>query len=549
MSHATSIAKGSFWIFISGFLTKLISFVYTVIIARLVVPDDVGAFYLALSIYSIVYIFADLGISYSLQRYVPFLYGKKEFAKLRSLIRMGLVWGTLLSLLFSVLAFTFSSQLASLVGQPTVAPVLQVMSVWILVKALDDLGKGILAGRKRMRESHGLAALQDFIKLVLTIIAFYVLGFNAGALSAGFLLSIIITLPLCFHYILEEMRSWPEEGVKIPFAQQFSLGKEVLIFGIIATFNGLLWAVIQSTDRIMLGYMLPDSLAQIAVYSMAVGVANVMLIFSASISSIFFPLASEYYGKGDFEGMNRMLKTAMKWLVMVTVPIVVTILALSGVLLNWFYGPTYAQGGTVLSIFVLGLFLYAIMSIPQLILSAMRRLDLELRATSVAAIANVALNALMIPVWGINGAALASFFAFFILSAMAYFYSRRIFGFSMPHEIYKPLLAGLLALVVMFLARDFITGGLGGYIQAQAGTGSPQFMDEFAQKAAKLLAFGISFLVSVALYFLALLLLRAFGPEELDTMEAALRKAKVPDAYILKARGILEAKWLGQWRF
>ena len=56
--------------------------------------------------------------------------------------------------------------------------------------------------------------------------------------------------------------------------------------------------------------------------------------------------------------------------------------------------------------------------------------------------------------------------------------------------------------------------------------------------------FGLLFILAVLLYFIALLLLRSFGEEEISLLGAGLRRAKIPDRYIEFSRNLLEAKWL-----
>ena len=70
------IAKGSFWQLSSSIISKLIAFVYVVYLARVLPQEEVGLFYLALSFVSVISIFADLGISMTAPRYIPYFMEK-----------------------------------------------------------------------------------------------------------------------------------------------------------------------------------------------------------------------------------------------------------------------------------------------------------------------------------------------------------------------------------------------------------------------------------------------------------------------------------------
>jgi len=544
MTQASTIAKGSLWILSSTIATKLISFIYTIIIARLLFAEEIGSFYLVLSVLGILYIFTDLGLMYSLARYVPYLYGRKEFGKLRNLVKLSYVGGGTLTFIFSVIVFGVSGHISQFLGQPTIAPILQIMSIWLLLREIDNVNRGILKGRKRMKETQGIGVIQNFVKLAITIIAFYIIGFNAEALSVGFLLSFLLVLPLGGYCVIQEIKTWKKEETEYTLKEQLSFSREIISFGLVVTLISTLWTIIQYTDRIMLSYFTEDALANIAIYTLALGLANLVIIFPSGITGIFFPVVSELYGKKDFEGMNRMLKTSMKWLIMLMVPFTLIMGIFGDKLLELFYGGVYETGAIVLLLFVIGLFMRSIFSLPGLILSAMRRLDVELKAFGVAAIANVVLNLFFIPMWGINGAAFTSLISLVILSTMIFYYSKRIFNFSFPKETYKPLVAGLVALVIIFLLKEPIISLVDSYVlEIQVGGSRGQLLDELVQKMIKLVMFGLLFLLSVFIYFIALLALKSFGEEEISLLEAALRKARIPENYISTIRNFLEAKW------
>jgi O-antigen/teichoic acid export membrane protein len=542
MSEEKTIAKGSFWILSTSMVSKLISFLYTIIIARMLATEEIGTFYLVLSVLGILYIFTDLGIIFSLNRYVPYLYGRREFGKLRNLVKLSYLGGGALTFLFSILVFIFSGSIACLVSQPTIAPILQIMSVWLFLREIDNVSRGTLTGRKKMKEAQVVTLVQNFIKLVLTIIAFYIIGFNAEALSIGFLLSFLLVLPLGGYYLFRDMKSWEKTEEKQSVREQIALGKEVISFGLVVTFISAMWTIIQYTDRLMLGYLTEDALDKIAIYSIALGLASIIMLFPNAITGIFFPVVSELYGKGDHRTMNRTLNVSTKWLIMLTVPMTLIIGVFSEDLLRLFYGSIYEAGAVVLTLFVIGLFIRSIFFPAQLILSAMRRLDVELKAVAIATVANIIFNLLFIPWWGVDGAALASLFCFLILSVMIAYYSKKIYGFTFPRESYKPLIAGLAVLLVVFLMKGQIVHLIDNYA-FDVGISQEEISGEIVHKMAKFVIFGLLFIFAVLLYFIALLLLKSFGEEEISLLEAGLRRAKIPSRYIEFSRNLLEAKW------
>ncbi|MFA5049548.1 MAG: flippase [Candidatus Micrarchaeia archaeon] len=546
MKQTNLIAKTSIWAFSSQILTKFISFLYLIILARLLTPEQIGAFYLVLAILGILYIFTDLGLIYSLGRYVPYLYGRKEFAKLKNLVKLSYLGGGVLTLIFTIVVFLLAGNIADFLNEEKITPVLQLMAIWILIKEIDDVSRGILSGRKKIFECQIMDVIQNGVKIIITLIAFYLIGFNETALSIGFLISFILILPIGVYWAYKEVKQWPSEEKAFTLKENIDLGKEVINFGIIITLISLLWTIIQYTDKIMISYLMPDSLAQIAVYTIALGLANLILIFPSAIGAVFFPLVSEYFGKNEMEKIRETINISIKWSIVTIIPIVAIMILFSQNLLSIFYGSNYTSGYIVLILFTAGLLIRSIFAILSTTLAAMRKLDVEIKSAGAAAISNIIFNIIFIPVWGINGAAFASLLSFIIFSLMIWYYSRKIFGFRFPKEIYKPIIAGIIGFLILFLIKDYIIIGLNEYIPLiQLGASQGQMADEIAQKMVKLSVFGVLFGLSCVIYFFSLLILRAFGEDEIEVLEAGLRKIKVPEKYIKLARGILEAKYLG----
>lgn len=546
MKERATIVKGSFWVFLFGFLTKIMGFIYTVIVARLVSPEEIGAFYLALSILSILYIFTDFGLLSALCRYIPYLYNHGEVKKLNTLIRMSYLWGGGSAFVFSALIFLFSESIATFVGEPAVLPILKILSIWLFIKEIDDINRGILEGRKKLKESRGTEVVQNIIKIVLTVLILNIIGFKADALSIAFLLSFLLTLPLSWYLARKETKNWEKHGEITEISEKIKLGKEVLYFGVITTTATTFVLITQYIDRLMIGYLMKDSLAQIAVYSIAAGLAAAISIFPGAITGIFSPVIAELYGKGDMKEIKKTTVISMKWMTMLMIPPIIMLFTFGDKILNLFYGPQYATGSIVLILFTFGIFVRYLFSLPSGVLSIMLRLDVELKASIVAGGLNILLNLLLIPRFGINGAALASVLSFIGAMTVYWYYSKKVFNFKFPKEVFTAIVAGAVGLVVLLLLKETVLIEITKYANLiQIGSSGGQLADVIAQKMVKLAIFGVLFLVSCVVYFLALLGLRAFGKEEISLLEAGLKKVKVPEKYIKLVRTLLEAKYLG----
>ena len=108
-----------------------------------------------------------------------------------------------------------------------------------------------------------------------------------------------------------------------------------------------------------------------------------------------------------------------------------------------------------------------------------------------------------------------------------FYYSRKIFGFRYPAEVFKAILAGAIALILVLSAKPVLSEGIGMLPGFWEGD-----MPEIMSKFTKLAVFGTLFALAGIAYLLLLFLLKAFTEEDVGVFEAILRKGSVPGKWI-----------------
>src|SRR5208283_2517962 len=131
--HSKTVAKGSFWSLFGSVLIKLSSFIYVIFLARFASQNDVGTFYLALSVISIITIFSDLGVSGAFLRYVPFFEGKGHRGKIRDLIGMSYKYLTLFSIIMMLIVISQADAIGAIYHNASLPYAIMVLSVYVLV--------------------------------------------------------------------------------------------------------------------------------------------------------------------------------------------------------------------------------------------------------------------------------------------------------------------------------------------------------------------------------------------------------------------------------
>lgn len=535
------VAKGTIWGLLGLSSMKLISFVYLVIIARLLSPEDVGTFYLALSILSSIALVSDLGFSSAFSRYVPYFLGKKEDEKVHALLGGGYVLSALLSLLFTIILFFSASAISTILKNPELEKPLQIFSLYLIISCFFSLNNLFLQGRKKILESNTIINVQNLLKLFFTIAILFFVERSAVSLVLAFISSFAVALLLSFWYMRGEIKKIKWSVLLHEFSKYSLLYKEVIIFGLTLSLVASLYALVGYTDRILLSYLLPstESAAAIGVYTVAASLAALVTLFPSAISSIFLPVISELHGKEKKDEMLNVSNTATRWVLFLMTPFALIFIIFPDNILQAFYGSAYISGATVLAIFTLGTFVRFLAYAHGYLLAAARLVKIELTIALFAAIVNVILNFLFIPIYGIEGAAIASAISLSIVAVLLVYYTKKLFGFTFPHNFYKPLFAGVLALAFIFLVKGFVLELI--FSVSDVSLISNEVVNLAVNKLIKLVILGVLFIFSCAVYAIALVLLKAFAKEDFALFSAGLRKARVPNEFVLFAERMMNA--------
>ena len=160
-----------------------------------------------------------------------------------------------------------------------------------------------------------------------------------------------------------------------------------------------------NTDILMLGAMVGPEAA--AVYKAATRGAELILFALIVVNTPLAPLVAKLYAADDRERLERGVTKAAR----LTFVLGVGVAALLIVFGRWFlsiFGPAFVGGHIALYLLCMGQ-LAALISGPAGIILTMTGHEREIAISAVVtAVLNVVLNALLIPIWGLEGAATAT---------------------------------------------------------------------------------------------------------------------------------------------
>ncbi len=201
--------------------------------------------------------------------------------------------------------------------------------------------------------------------------------------------------------------------------------KSVLAYTVLIILGGSAAIVLLEVDKVMLNHFL--ALENVAYYGVAAYIAMVVIVPSRSMHQITYPLTAELLNKGDMNGLKTLYqKSSLTLFIASGILFLLIVLNVNELYLLL---PEQYRGGFVV-VFIVGLIkVYdSLLGNNNAILYNSDHYRAVLLMGVFLAVVTILFNLWLIPQYGINGAAIASFMAFFIYNTIKLFYVKLKFG-------------------------------------------------------------------------------------------------------------------------
>ncbi len=533
--NASEVASGTFWSLIGSGTLKIISFLYIIYIARVVSQNDIGLFYLAFSIIGLFGAWKTFGLPVALGRYLPYYEARGEYGKARKLFEYTLMVNAVAGAALAVVTWLLADAAGQIYQNPGLPEALRLLALYVFLDNILATALNFLQGMADIKAMQLINNAQTVFKFVLTIALFQLYGASLSTLSIAFVISFLLTVVFSARFVHGHIANLKKGKGSITAIE---LAREIAPFGLMLTIISILWTIVSYSDRVILGFLMPSANANdlIAIYSMAVVLALNVMVFPGTVGTIFLPAISRLVGKEDHDGIKKIMATAQRWVLFISLPFTIVMIAFAPEMLKVFYGGDYGNGGAVMAIFSVGLLFSLFSYVFTITLAAMRMVALEFKIALAIVLINIALCVLLIPRLGIEGAATASATAFAISAILFAYYAGKIIGYKTPIEIYKLFAAALLVCACLFALKPAV---------AYAASIAPQFggaeLQPYVSKVIYLLLLGMVSAFAFIAFGALSLLAKCFGREDIAVMKQAARKMKAPIKLVAIAERVLLA--------
>jgi len=320
--------------------------------------------------------------------------------------------------------------------KPAASDLVRIVALSLPALALTRVVIGGLQGLGVMRYSALVNPVRGGLNIALAV-PVLVAGHGTKGLAAVFLAVSWATL-LVAAVLLG--RALPKAFV--PAGRSPGL-RALLRFSLPQTLTSLLLQTILWTDSVLLGRLRPA--AEVAVYAIVQRLLSPAQTVSTATGQMFAPRIAAEDARGDRSTLEVMLKRVTYWNVSLAIPVFALLLLVPEALLGVF-GHTYRTGATALTILAAGQLFNAATGPLGQVINMSGRPYLTLVNNAAVAALNIVLCVILIPRYGLTGAACSTTASLTLVNLIKLAQVRALFGINpFRAETGRALVAGLAA--------------------------------------------------------------------------------------------------------
>ena len=324
------------------------------------------------------------------------------------------------SVCISLLVYYSSGLISDFFQNPNLEPSVQIVAFAIIPSVILSMNAESLRGLEQIKF---FAYLQNGTVMLLAVLGLVVGGslIDSASDTPIFVYFIAVSVVALFSlFIMSKALPKSTSEVKLNSVKaSLKLSLPMLV-------SGTVFMVMNWTDVLMLGYYGDEG--QVGVYNLCFKLASIITFAQFAINSYAAPKISSYYHANKFDELKTLI-SKISWLnFIISVPFFLVLLIFGAQILPLF-GAEFESGIVVLLLLIVGQLVNALSGPVLYILNMTGKEFVARNIVLIAALINIVLNLILIPKYGIIGAAVAAMVAMLVWNLYALVYIYKNYGF------------------------------------------------------------------------------------------------------------------------
>lgn len=392
------------------------SFLITIIITRLFGIQTFGNYSLVFALSQIVALFFTLGIPNTLIKII----GNHNFNFFQA--KKLLIKGIKAASIFSVLPILFFFFGADFISQSVFNNIelrnyFLIVAITIPIFIVHEIFLYFLIATKNFMKYNLFMFVLPNVLLLLFLCLFHEFDKKNHYTFIAFSLAVLLTVVMEIMTIFELKPK--KESISISTVELIKTASPLL-------FSGLFLYLLNYTNVILLGIMTDET--QVGIYNIAYKIGSIGFLIIISVSTIITPKMAELYGQKNHSELKKLTHNSTQLIAVLSIPIVLFLVIFGQYILS-FWGNEIVTGYTTMTIVSIGVLFSAMAGNVDQILNMTENQKILRNITIVSFFINLGLSYILIPSYGIEGAAVASLTTNVLINVLCIYYIKKKLGF------------------------------------------------------------------------------------------------------------------------
>jgi O-antigen/teichoic acid export membrane protein len=419
---------------------QLLGFLLTFVIAYFFGANGLGDYVLAIIVLKIFTLISKLGLDTASIRYIAEYSSENSLSSILDFRKKSIFLITTVSIICSLVMYLGANIIAEFIKANPQH--IEITSFFILPMSLFIFHYQNMRGLKEIAGYSFFFWMSQALFSLIAILALTTFTKDPAVPLYAYLISLIVISifsVISFTYFLNKRKRIKELFTDDKRSESV---KNILIVSLPLMLAQAVHFIMSWTDKLMLGILdspdvisgLSTNSAQIGVYHTAFKLSMFATIGLMAVKSIASPKFAELYKQREFKLLKKVTQQSTKLIFWTTLPLVALFIFFSENLMLLF-GDEFQAGVFAFILLSIGRVFVSFSGAAGNLLQMCGRQVIFMNIAVIGSVINVVLNFSLIPIYGINGSAIATMIGLVSFNFLLVYYVKKEFGF---YTFYNP---------------------------------------------------------------------------------------------------------------
>lgn len=386
--------------------TQIISFIFgvgfSVLVARLLGPEGQGHFTLWILIPTLLARFGNLGFDASFSYFSTdkrFDHGFIFF-----------IWFLLVALclcLYSIFLMCYHFNFFDIQAQKLPIFIINTLGILTALFMSRTLLMSFLVGQNKIKLHSALSLVESVVPLIIVLGLMWFLKISAEIVFMAILTTMIVVNLMLF------VRSYT--GISLPNSRLTYIAFQ---YGIKSWLNNLINQLIYRSDMLMIAYFL--GIVEVGLYSVALLLVEKSWFFTTAISNALFPIIRRR------DDGPKLVARLVRFSVIFSLLFALFLMLTAEKLLPFIFGDDFILSVSPLLWLLPGALALTVPKILVTQFSALDKMQLAIYSSAPGLVVNIALNLILIPRYGLQGAAIGTSISYIVYGCLNIYFFKKL---------------------------------------------------------------------------------------------------------------------------